>query len=362
MSSNTGIAWTDATFNPWLGCTNVSPGCDNCYAETLMDTRYHRVKWGAGQPRVRTSVANWKQPERWNRTPFYECAACGWRGNDESEHPKGHGASLALFPARRRVFCASLADVFDNEVDPAWRFDLFKLISYTPQLDWLLLTKRIGNAGRMLKDHWAGNLPAHLWLGATVVNQGEADRDIPKLLAIPAAVRFLSIEPMLGRIDLCETFGMWWNSTMQCFEGVGSGPINRNRVTHKAEVLPGGVLAFERAIDWVIVGGESGPSARPAHPAWFRSLRDQCGAAGVPFFFKQWGEWSPHSPRAGGDLGGDVRSGRVRVVHPSGRSDEEIFEASGGRNSEPGTHYVTRVGTKRAGNTLDGKVHQEWPR
>jgi len=192
MAENTKIEWADHTFNPWIGCTKVSPACDNCYAEAMMGHRYGRVNWGPGEDRARTGSANWSQPLAWNR----KAAATG---------------------TRPFVFCASLADVFDNEVPIAWRIELFDLIRSTPDLDWLLLTKRIGNAEKMLDEAggWAGvfsggglrsTLP-NVWLGATVANQEEAARDIPKLLATPAAVRFLSIEPMLGRIDLCETLG-----------------------------------------------------------------------------------------------------------------------------------------------------------
>jgi protein gp37 len=248
MAERTEISWTDATFNPWIGCTQVSPGCDGCYAKAMMDDRYGRAKWGAGQPRVRTSEANWRQPLSWNRKAERE-------------------------GRRLRVFCASLADVFDNEVPDAWRLDLFRLIRGTPHLDWQLLTKRIGNAPimlgnvRLLADEYIEPFPwPNVWIGATVVNQEEYDRDIGKLLRLPAAVHFLSVEPMLGPIDMRM--------------GGASMP---DYADHRP-------LA---SLDWVIVGGESGPKARPAHPDWFRSLRDQCAAAGVPFHFKQWGEWVP---------------------------------------------------------------------
>lgn len=217
MADHSKIEWTDATFNPWIGCTKVSPACDHCYAAVSTPARRLGVEWGAGQPRRRTSDGNWKLPLRWNARPFWQCEACGWRGED------GEGSSRLrvctscagkLQPARRRVFCASLADVFDNEVPTAWRRDLFQLIIDTPNLDWLLLTKRIGNAERMMEDagvfsggrYSAGDGHRHplpnVWLGATVCNQAEADRDIPKLLATPAAVRFLSMEPLLGPVNL----------------------------------------------------------------------------------------------------------------------------------------------------------------
>lgn len=253
MAETTGIAWTDSTFNPWIGCTKVGPGCDNCYAEALMDKRWHRVKWGPHGERQRTSASNWAAPLHWD---------------------KEHEAFARIHGRRRRVFCASLADVFDNQVPPEWRADLFRLIERTPHLDWLLLTKRIGNAAAMMFEARGGHLPLlpHVWIGATVVDQAEAERDIPKLLQVPARVRFLSIEPMLGPIDLSAHF-------------FGFCPEHD---------FPSGFCLDRRHpgvhhLHWVIVGGESGTGARPIHPDWARGVRDQCAAAGVPFFFKQWG-------------------------------------------------------------------------
>lgn len=255
MGENTKIEWCDFTFNGWLGCTKVSDGCTNCYAERF--GKRFGIAWGAGQPRKRTSAANWREPIKWN-------------------------AQAEREGRRYRVFCASLADVFDNEVPAEWRDDLFTLISDTPNLDWQLLTKRIGNAHRMLAS-WFEGVPA-IWLGATICNQEEADRDIPKLLSTPAAVRFLSIEPMLSPIDLrrhiggssdvdddeggphCDRCGcLYEDDDHECPEGFGPRP------------------------DWVIVGGESGPQARPTNIEWIRSIVQQCKAAGVPVFVKQIG-------------------------------------------------------------------------
>lgn len=242
MGADTKIEWAHHTFNPWIGCTRVSTACDNCYAEADFGKRRKVVQWGAGQPRKRTAPSTWAQPLRWN-------------------------AEAERLGVRYRVFCASLADVFDNEVPSEWRSDLIDLIVETPHLDWLLLTKRIGNAHQMLTDatnHASGwTAFPNVWIGATICNQQEADRDIPKLLAVPAAKRFLSMEPLLGPVELEP-----WLSANDLHKIVG-GPM----------------------IDWVIVGGESGPNARPMHPDWARSLRDQCQSAGVPFLFKQWGEW-----------------------------------------------------------------------
>lgn len=259
MAENTKIEWADHTFSPWTGCTKVSPACDHCYAEGWAKRSGH-VKWGSGQPRRRTSDANWRMPLKWNR---------------EAERTG----------VRPRVFCASLADVFDNEVDPAWRADLFKLIADTQNLNWLLLTKRVGNVmkmanevadmprtgshtGHLIAHQWRnGSPPKNVWLGATVVNQEEADRDIPKLLTVPAAKRFLSIEPMLGPMLL---------------------PFERLREWNRIALLNQQEHAVSR-IDWVIVGGESGPGARPMSPDWARSIRDQCEEARVALFVKQMG-------------------------------------------------------------------------
>lgn len=289
MAENTKIEWADHTFNPWTGCTKVSPACDHCYAEGWAK-RSGQVKWGSGQPRRRTSDANWRMPLNWNR---------------EAERTG----------SRPRVFCASLADVFDNAVDPQWRDDLFALIAATPNLDWLLLTKRIGNVGNMLPVpfDFDKHFP-NVWLGATVVNQEEADRDIPKLLAVPAAKRFLSIEPMLGPVDLNYV---------------------RQRIQAQRSQLARAING-ETWLDWVIVGGESGPGARPMSPDWARCLRDQCRAAGVPFLFKQWGDWVP--------MLGQLEGVPVR-----------------GKATTSDGWVMGLAGKKAAGRLLDGLTHDGFP-
>lgn len=290
--AETNIEWADFTFNPWEGCTKVGPGCDNCYAETR-NKRFHGGNWGVGAPRRRTSGANWKLPLKWNR----EAEKTG---------------------TRFRVFCASLADVLDNEVDQIWREDLWTLIEATPNLDWLLLTKRIGNVSGMVPSYWMnGEWPSHAWLGATVVNQMEADRDIPKLISTPAHIRFLSMEPLLGHVDLTKIeitqSPGYFGDCLQWY--------------HR----PHGERETKwRGIDWVIVGGESGTGARPMHPEWARSLRDQCEAAGVKFHFKQWGEWLP-----------DNQNPAVEMPHDQ--------------------NGAIRVGKKAAGRSLDGRTWDEFP-
>jgi len=357
MSAQTGIEWCDSTFNPWMGCTKVSPACDHCYAER--DTRrFGRVEWGAGKPRVRTSPGNWKLPERWNISGFAECIACGWRGNHSSlqyigmvpgertaQCPKCQDTAFIYKRARRRVFCASLADWLDNEVPIEWLVDLLDLIRRTPNLDWLLLTKRIGNWRLRLElasdfiwnggldgepvddsalrgwiDEWKrGKPPANVWVGSTVVDQPELDRDLLKLYRVPAIVRFLSVEPMLSALNL-DFFPIF----------------DQNR---------------ERLLHWVIAGGESGPHARPSHPDWYRSLRDQCAAAGVPFLFKQWGEWA-NAEAAG--LNPDVDL-KIRVLNADGTEPKEIGEDS------TDWECLSRYGKRIAGRLLDGRTHDRFP-
>lgn len=323
MSETSNIEWTDATFNPWIGCTRVSPGCDHCYAAT-QDKFRHWTPEGWGGPRHRTSVANWSLPKRWNAEAFYQCA-CGWRGSTTKEW-KGTGICCPacegrLYPARRRVFCASLADVFDNAVDPQWRADLFALIRATPNLDWLLLTKRIGNVLTMLPMDFNPQRYPHVWLGATIVNPAEAYRDIPKLLTVNARVRFLSMEPLLS----------------------------------DADIVPYIHLDVGNTLDWVIVGGESGPGARPMHPDWVRSLRDQCESAGVPFLFKQWGEWTP-----GENV--EQQEGTVAIAKWFNNtwlmSKEDLSSTDGHRDEEPDLY---RVGKKAAGRVIDGRTHDGFP-
>lgn len=304
MSANTKIEWADHTFNPWIGCTKVGPGCDHCYAEADFDKRRHVVTWGAGQPRKRTAPSTWAQPLRWN-------------------------AEAERLGVRYRVFCASLADVFDNEVPQLWRQNLMSMIARTPNLDWLLLTKRIGNAARMLSEdsmhdglllttNDAYRPPENLWIGATVVNQEEADRDIPKLLTVPAAKRFLSMEPLLGPVSL------------DCFPVYGEDE--------------------KPLLHWVIVGGESGPNARPMHPDWARSLRDQCQAAGVPFLFKQWGEFDLSYDR-------DRDDPDYRKCNSIDKQPGRWINLAGGHgfNGER-VHYAHKVGKKAAGRLLDGRT------
>jgi protein gp37 len=312
MTENTKIEWADHTFNPWDGCQNVGPGCDHCYAEAR-NARFAggtAVNWGPGAPRRRTSTANWKKPIAWN------AAAAEF---------------MAVHGRRQRVFCASLADVFDNAVDPTWRTGLAHLMQATPNLDWLLLTKRIGNVGPMLTAMFLDGAPPNVWLGATIVNQEEADRDIPKLLQVAVDTKFLSMEPLLGAVDLTPMF------------------------EHRAEQWN------DNGVDWVIVGGESGPGARPMHPHWARDLRIQCAAAGVPFLFKQWGEWLPgaHFTTALAVKDPDPYQSKYRCALWTGAEWNIGFFCSDDIHFEDEPMYF--VGKKAAGRELYGHTYNGFP-
>ena len=313
MAENSKIEWCDHTWNPWIGCTKVSDGCKNCYAERDMDIRRGRAKWGPGNPRSRTSEAYWRKPHTWNR----KAEAAG---------------------RRDKVFCASLADVFDSEVPAEWRWDLYELIMATPYLDWLLLTKRPENAHEMISQvagaYWKakgwgdieiGPWPDNVWLGVSVEDQKTADERIPIVQRIPAAVRFLSMEPLLGSTDLRT--GIYYDTTRKKWLGTALDLIH-----------------------WVIVGGESGPGARPMHPDWARSLRDQCQAASVPFFFKQWGEWAPES------VATSVKAARNALYVDADGSTRPA--ATGARC---GAITMQRTGKKSAGRMLDGREWNEFP-
>jgi protein gp37 len=225
------IEWCDHTVNPWIGCQKVSPGCDHCYAEAQNAFRkWNGGTWGPHAPRKRTSVAYWKQPLKWNR----EAVAF------EQKH--GH---------RPRGFCASLADVFDNQVPSAWREDLFELIRKCDQLDWLLLTKRPQNILKMLPSDLGDGDP-NVWLGITAEDQVHFDQRWKLLQKIPASLKFISYEPALGALRL---------------PALGPYP------------------------DWLISGRESGGGARPVKRRWIRDVIADCREHGVAPFHKQWGSY-----------------------------------------------------------------------
>jgi protein gp37 len=365
MAENSAIEWTHHTYNPWRGCTKVSPGCQLCYADTLSHRNPGTLGvWGPDGTRVVAAESYWRQPLKWDR----EAKAAG---------------------ERRRVFCASLADVFEDwkgsmvgtnghpmHLGEKWnrkehfvevegihigrsavtmddvRARLFQLIGDTPNLDWLLLTKRPENITPMLDrlsstpfivhdpkagprhERWTTwkeigvgfhRLWPNVWLGVSVEDQQRADERIPHLLRVPAAVRFLSVEPLIGPInlDLDPALAPPACRSRQCWPLDQDGP----------------------QISWVIVGGESGHGARPMHPDWARSIRDQCVAASVPYFFKQWGEFAP--AYGNGDTGErDLDGVRVRIID-RGTATEQ---------------WMARVGKKAAGRLLDGRTWDEFPK
>ncbi len=273
MAQNSGIEWTEHTFNPWWGCTKVSGACRGCYALTGAKRLGYDI-WGPLADRRFFGDHHWMQPALWN-------------------------ARAEANGVRARVFCASMSDVFEEraELDPV-RTKLWSLIEATPHLDWLLLTKRPHLVTSMVG--WSSGWPANAWIGTTVEDQACADKRLTHLTEIPAIGRFISAEPLQGPLDI---FG--W---------------------------------LDRAIDWVIAGGESGPKAAPSSPRWFRDLRDQCDAVGTPFFFKQWGEWVPEREHRG-----------KRFLTPT------VLVA------EDGTPML-RVGKTEAGRLLDGRPWDGLPR
>ncbi len=387
MAENSKIEWTTHTFNPWIGCEKVAPGCTHCYAEAFAK-RTGGAKWGAGGTRIKTSAANWAKPLKWNKQAeclrTFDCA----NGDHSDACPQKN---------RPRVFCASLADVFedwrgaildhkgnqllvcctcgalhagdaasDQESCQCGRFkqrmewasmehvrrELFKLIDATPNLDWLVLTKRPENIRRMLVPYSLEKVAGHvsqnegdgrriikrrnLWLGTSISEQATADGNVPHLLACRdlSPVLFLSAEPLLGEVSLANYFPS----------------IAKSQVA--ADQLPYYNAHFR--IDWVIVGGESGHHSRPMHPDWVRSLRDQCQATGVPFLFKQWGEYRPFGEVSDWDMRGVATKDRIFV--------EQSGAVSSSPNPDDTSFPMLRVGKVEAGRQLDGVVHNKFPR
>jgi protein gp37 len=279
MGASTSIAWCHSTFNAWIGCHKVSPACQHCYAEAFAKRTGKKV-WGLKAPRYFVGEDSWKKPLRWNR---------------EAERAS----------ERRRVFCGSMMDVFEEHSLGAISTDqniarrrLWRLIIDTPWLDWLLLTKRPENAEAVLPlEWWRDGLPPNVWMGTTVENQEYADLRIPHLLKIPARVRFLSCEPLLGPIDLSIPLQLGrCRSRGAEPERFRCGLPDGHEGNHHALIETGAPWFGMNGLHWVIAGGESGAHHREHHLEHSRSLRDQCAAAGVAFFFKQLGE-SATEPR-----------------------------------------------------------------
>lgn len=371
MGKETSIEWADHTFNPWIGCTKVHEGCRVCYAEADMAIRRKRVVWGPQGTRSVTGSDYWDKPTRaWNRCAILVCFECGAE-SPTAPAPPGQSPSQAIwdfeclcgcceFSIRRpRVFCASLADVFEDwghkpmtrqgkhlvHTTDGWqpetteqhescsrvtmndvRLRLFEMIDSTPNLDWVLLTKRPENIRRMWPSvtinsqeqaedrNERGELfRRNVWLMTSVSNQASADKQIPELLKCRdlSPILGISAEPLLGYIDLGRFLRPW--DFMSDF----GRPEETNR------------------LDWVIVGGESGPNAHAMHPDCATSIRDQCQLAGVPFFFKQWGEWAIKTHGTNRDQ--PIRCGNSTV-------------------------YMSPVGKKSAGRLLDGVTWDQFPK
>jgi protein gp37 len=294
----TSIEWTDASWNPIVGCTEISPGCANCYAARLAGTRLKN------HPDYNGLVDKRRGEHRWlGQLRFLP---------DRLEEP-------LHWKKPRRIFVCDMGDLFHELVQWNWLAEIFLVIQRTPQHTYQILTKR---AEKMQEFMRTTPILPNVWLGVSVENQHFADERIPLLLETPAAVRWISAEPLLGSINT----GTW----LSHFEGadpiewVDGRPVRWKYITPK----PG--------LDWVVCGGESGPSARVMHPDWGQSLRDQCKSAGVPFFFKQWGEWAPL---------GQIDSSRTFV----------------GRNLGDG-QMMLRYGKKLSGRMLDGSEWNEFPR
>ena len=304
MGHNSSIEWTDHTFNPWWGCIKVSQGCKNCYAEKL-DNRYNHEAphWGPKSSRKTMSDAYWKQPIKWNK---------------EAERDG----------VRRRVFCASMADVFEIHADTMGeRERLFDLIAATPWLDWLLLTKRPENIMGLVPHSWENGFPPNVWVMTSAENQEELETRVAHLIKVPAIVRGLSCEPLLSELDISLAIGKTYPAGKTYSPGID--------------------------IHWIIAGGESGPGARPMHPDWARSLRDQCDKYAIAYFFKQWGEYKPK-----------YNVPISRMIDLYGQTKREtLIDITGGRsiNKQP-AYLMERVGKHAAGNEIDGQVHQNLPK
>lgn len=375
MSTNTTIEWTDATWNPITGCSVVSPGCTNCYAMHLAGTRLRNHPSRAGLTRESAGRHVWNGQVRLNE--------------DWLQQP-------IQWKRPRRVFVCAHGDLFHESVPDEWITRVFAVMALSPQHTFQVLTKRAkrmfafliqrtrefeqdglqspiadymrresraaghalpGNAPLYLydnDDYWRtdpkriqrtpGWPLRHVHLGVSVEDQQRADERIPYLLQTPASVRWLSCEPLLGPVDLKP----WIPPVLEPALPDGSSP---HYPAPKAVVHPDwGVVE----LDWVVVGGESGASARPMHPQWARDLRDQCIDHDVAFFHKQNGQWVPHEVSAGGDLGGQMRRDEVRIVKADGGDGDGHFRR--------GDALMRRVKNKHeAGRLLDGVEHNAYP-
>lgn len=310
MGTKTEISWTDATFNPWWGCAKVSEACDNCYAERWAK----RTGWAVFGPTSTRRLFgdhHWNDPLRWNRQAQKD-------------------------GLRVKVFCGSMCDVFEDRKDlMTERSRLCELIEQTAYLDWLLLTKRPQNALDLVPPRWNLVWPQNIWFGITAENQARLEERWRYAARIPVKIKFVSIEPIIGPVNLhlataCDCY---------CNE-------------YQNAECPGtnGLCIMQRKLDWVIVGGETGPGARPCHPDWVRSLRDQCQAAGVAFHLKQMGEWTHIYNSKSAEA-----KQRIQLT-VNGTDGSDLHNSDNG-----GDVWMYRVGKKAAGRMLDGKEWLEFP-
>jgi protein gp37 len=327
MADKSKIEWTEATWNPVTGCSKVSQGCKNCYAER---------EW----PRLSAPRPN---------SNIYT----GRKFTDVQTHPDRLEQPL-LWKKPRMIFVNSMSDLFHEDVSDGFIADVFNVMAEAKQHTFQVLTKR---AERM-RDFFCGTsgmgcgglFMPNVWLGVSVEDQATANERIPFLLDIQTHVRWISAEPLLGPIDLTQIVGA---------SGETWNVLDRQEAEDAA--IEGGC---DGIINWVVAGGESGPHARPMHPEWVRSLRDQCAAAEVPFFFKQWGEWAPRSAcyhtLPDGKSFADLDPGATRWpctrLTESGGNGHSLEDCDGGDDA-----YMQRVGKTLAGNLLDGVEHKEFP-
>jgi len=328
MGSKTKIEWTDATWNPITGCTEISPGCANCYAARLAATRLRNVSAYKGLASLvqHGKKPLWKQQVRFNLERLEE--PLHWR-------------------KPRKIFVCDMSDLFHEKVPQEWIAKIFQVMFRADWHTYQILTKRAGRMREIMQDlttystMFGGKPLPHVWLGVSVENQRFADERIPMLLETPAAVRWISAEPLLGPINL-DFIGPVGSSK----SAIGCRPCNWKQQTATAQ--SGGHTCHESRpkLDWIVCGFESGPHARPGHPNWARSLRDQAVAASIPFFFKQWGEWAP-AVRANAE--GDI-------TWPAPEHDKSVqpFGESG--------PWMQRWGKKVAGRLLDGREWSEFPK
>ena len=348
MADGSKIEWTDATVNFWWGCTKVGPGCDHCYAEAWAK-RAGGGLWGVGVPRRKIKGAVKLLYRLDNGYADWAADQACIVGNAEV-----FGLPIPTMGPRRRVFIQSMSDLFDTEVPVEWFGEAWDHIERCDRLELQIVTKRLTVIEKRLAAIGRTSWPKHAGLIISVVNQDEADRDIPRLLALKAKLGIpwvgLSMEPLLGPVDLTRIFiGEGANDPALAAEnGIKHFRFNINALA--------GVRSFGwSGLDWVIVGGESGSHARPMHPDWVRSLREQCAADGIPFLFKQWGEWRPQQ---NGDwkhkleVATVMPQGGVREWHPNFPSE---------RPTHPEMRPMVRVGKKRAGRLLDGVEHKGVP-